>query len=66
MIFSIRKLLSRTIVELYSNAWSAIIVLMITLYIAGYYFMLLANESAIVDNYAWWFIVTGTLSLIHI
>jgi voltage-gated potassium channel len=60
MIFSLRKLLSRTIVELYSNAWSAIIVLMITLYIAGYYFMLLANESAIVDNYAWWFIVTGT------
>lgn len=60
MIFNLRRLLSRTIVELYSKAWTAIIALMITLYVSGYYFMLLANESAIIDNYAWWFIVTGT------
>lgn len=60
MIFNLRRLLSRSITKLYSKAWSAIVVLILTLYLSGYYFMALANESAIVDNYAWWFIVTGT------
>lgn len=60
MIFTLRKLFARTLYKLYSRAWSVVIIMMITLYLLGYYFMSLANESAIVDNYGWWFIVTGT------
>lgn len=60
MLFTLRRLISKTLFALYSQAWTVVITMMLVLYFAGYGLMVLAGETQIVENYAWWFVVTGT------
>jgi voltage-gated potassium channel len=60
MLHALRRLIKNTAFIVYSYAWLSIAIVMGGLYFTGYFLMLDAGEIEIVENYAWWFIVTAT------
>jgi len=55
-----RQLIRRLTGLLIDRAWLVTAILLLASYFAGYFFMLQGNESAIVDAYFWWFMVSST------
>ena len=60
MIFYLRRLINQAVFKLYTRAWTVVIYLVLAIYFGGYALMVMSSESAIVDNYSWWFFVTAT------
>ncbi len=61
MMFSlIIRFCRRSLFKLYEHTWLVIFITMAVLYLGGLYVMSHANETAILDNYTWWFVVTIT------
>jgi voltage-gated potassium channel len=60
----ILSILSRTyrkaLFKLYDHAWITLLITITLVYIFGYFGMFAFNETAIIDNYSWWFVVTIT------
>lgn len=61
MIFTIiRKAYNKSVFRLYEHAWLSLTFLVTALFFAGLIGMIAGEEAHIVENYAWWFVVTIT------
>jgi voltage-gated potassium channel len=56
----IARLCRKSLFKLYEHTWIVIAISLCLLYVGGWIVMHWANETAIINNYAWWFIVTIT------
>ncbi len=60
MFHFFRHLVIRGVVNLSTHGWTIVMLLLIFLYISGYYLMLFFAETAVIEHYLWWFAVTIT------
>lgn len=61
MIFSLlSKSYRKALFKLYDHAWMTLLFTIILTYILGFLGMLAFNETDIINNYSWWFVVTIT------
>jgi voltage-gated potassium channel len=61
MIFSLlSKTYRKALFKLYDHAWITLLITITVTYILGLLGMIAFNETGIVDNYSWWFVVTIT------
>ena len=60
MFHFFRHLVIRGVVNLSTHGWTIVMLLLIFLYISGYYLMLFFAETAVIEHYMWWFAVTIT------
>ncbi len=60
MLHFIKKLLIKGVLSLSTRGWTIISILLLMLYIGGYLAMSLFAETALLEHYTWWFVVTIT------
>jgi voltage-gated potassium channel len=61
MIFSLlSKTYRKALFKLYDHAWITLVITLSVAYAFGLLGMIACNESDVVDNYTWWFVVTIT------
>ena len=60
MIHIIKHLVIRTAINLSTHGWAIVMLLLIFLYISGYFLMRFFAETAVIEHYIWWYAVTIT------
>ncbi len=60
MLHFFKHLVIRGTVTLTTHGWSIVMLLLIFLYVSGYFLMLFFAEATVIEHYMWWFAVTIT------
>lgn len=60
MLHFFKHLVIRGTISLTTHGWSIVMLLLMFLYVSGYFLMLFFAEATVIEHYMWWFAVTIT------